>query len=50
MACTKRKFRGLHDARKAHTRAGFRIRVYRCDECRAFHVTNAEKSARKYGR
>jgi hypothetical protein len=41
--CTKRPFASVHDARVAHRRAGFRVRVYRCPDCHHYHVTNNEK-------
>lgn len=41
--CTKRRFRGVKDARLAFQRAGFRVRVYSCDHCGGYHVTNDEK-------
>jgi len=32
-------------ARMAHSKVGFRVRVYPCLECRLFHVANADKGA-----
>lgn len=40
----KRTFRSERDARSAHRKAGYRIRVYRCDDCRFYHVTSHEKA------
>lgn len=42
-ACSKRGYPTAHEARVAHRRAGFRLRVYTCPDCHAWHVTNAEK-------
>lgn len=44
MTCAKRRFRGKSEARQANKSAGFRLRVYWCEVCHAFHVTNGEKS------
>lgn len=46
MACEKRRFDGPEQAKRAHRRASYRIRVYYCAECRGFHVTNPEKHGR----
>lgn len=39
----KHRYTSVHAARRAHGKAGFRLRVYPCDLCRGFHVTNDEK-------
>lgn len=44
--CAKRRFTGVHSARQAYRQAGFRIRTYKCDKCRGYHVTNDEKHGR----
>lgn len=41
--CTKRCFPSARLAKRLHGHARFRVRVYWCDECKAFHVTNQEK-------
>lgn len=41
--CTKRCYPSASAAKLAHTRAHFRVRVYRCEQCLAWHVANAEK-------
>lgn len=47
-ACThKRGYPTEKAARLAHRTAGFRIRVYWCRLCRAFHATNSEKGGSK---
>ena len=46
MTCTKRSYESEQAAKKAHFRAGYRLRVYRCPECHAFHTTNADKTPR----
>jgi hypothetical protein len=43
MTCAKRRYDSVEQARKAHRRFGGRIRVYRCPECRGYHVTANEK-------
>lgn len=43
MTCTKRSFDSVAAARRAHGKAGFRVRVYRCPNCPHYHVTNHEK-------
>lgn len=43
MACAKVGYTSVKAARRAHNRAGFRIRVYECEECGRLHVTNEEK-------
>lgn len=42
--CDKRAYRSVGAAKRAHTKAGFRIRVYKCPDCGFLHATNAEKS------
>lgn len=42
--CDKRSFRSESAAKLAHKSAHWRIRVYRCQQCHLFHVTNQEKS------
>lgn len=44
MACAKRRFSSEQTAKAAHRRAGYRLRVYRCDECRGYHTTNVDKN------
>lgn len=41
--CVKRRYLSAHEARIAQRRAGYRIRVYQCPDCRAWHATNNEK-------
>lgn len=41
--CRKRSFGGPGDARRAHRHASYRIRVYKCEDCGGWHVTNNEK-------
>lgn len=41
--CFKRAYASEHDARCAHRRAGWRVKVYRCPQCKRFHVANKEK-------
>ncbi len=41
--CDKRGFRSVAEARHAHRRAGYRLRVYRCPMCGDYHTTNADK-------
>lgn len=43
MPCTKRSYVSERTARLATQRVGWRIKTYYCDECRAYHVANAEK-------
>jgi hypothetical protein len=43
-------YRGPNEARQAHRHAHYRIRVYRCDWCPAWHVTNGEKANRQSSR
>jgi hypothetical protein len=47
-ACGKRRFLSVLHARQAHRRAGYRIRVYRCEACRGYHVTAQDKRERRY--
>ena len=44
--CTKRAYKSIGAAKKAHRNASYRIRVYRCSECQQFHVTNQDKRER----
>lgn len=46
MTCRKRQYESVETARAAHSRAGFRIRIYDCEECGKMHVTNADKGWR----
>jgi len=39
----KRQFASRDAAKRAHRRASFRLRIYYCEDCRALHVTNADK-------
>ena len=41
--CAKRSYASASAAKMAHQKASYRIRVYYCDDCRSFHVTNADK-------
>lgn len=40
--CGKRCYCSIKKARNAHLRVANRIRVYWCDDCNAFHVTDQE--------
>jgi hypothetical protein len=41
--CGKRTYPSEHQAKRAHQRASWRLRVYYCDDCHGYHVTNQEK-------
>lgn len=41
MSCGKIRFKSIKKAR--HTLKGYRIRVYFCKDCKAYHRTNNEK-------
>lgn len=41
--CLKRAYPSESSARRAHRRAGWRLRVYWCPRCYGYHVTNQEK-------
>lgn len=41
--CTKKRFESKRHAREAHAKAHYRIRPYFCEDCRYWHVANAEK-------
>lgn len=41
--CGKRCFTSVEAARRAFRRAGWRLRVYWCDDGGTFHVCNGEK-------
>ena len=41
--CRKRRYDPRDAATKAHRRAGWRVRPYRCDRCHGWHVTNGDK-------
>lgn len=43
MKCTKKTYESAHAARTAHSKAGWRVRAYFCQRCRAWHATNADK-------
>lgn len=43
MTCAKRRYASESAAHWAHRKAGYRIRVYRC-ECGWLHVGNADKT------
>ena len=45
MPCTKRRYPGKHAARVANSIVSFRLHIYYCDDCGAYHVSHAEKSA-----
>jgi hypothetical protein len=47
VGCGKRRFTSVDAARRAHAKAGYRIRTYWCSECRAYHVTAADKRERR---
>jgi hypothetical protein len=40
---------GRNDARKAHRQAGYRLRIYECPDCGAWHATNADVWRRNHG-
>ncbi len=40
----KRMWRGQREAKRAHSKAHFRIKVYRCPACGAFHATARDKA------
>ena len=42
----KRAFQRQTDARRACATAGWRVRVYMCGECRAWHIANHGKGYR----
>lgn len=44
----KRCYTSEDEAMRAHRRANWRIRVYWCAECTAYHVTNDDKSGSKF--
>lgn len=41
--CSKRCFASRQAAKAAHQTAGWRMRIYWCRSCKAWHVTNHEK-------
>lgn len=41
--CEKRTYKSRKAARFAVRRAGNRLRTYKCDVCRGWHVTDSEK-------
>lgn len=41
--CGKKCFDSKLHGRRSYRGRGFRIRMYWCQECRAWHVTNNEK-------
>lgn len=41
--CRKRAYTSVRAARLAHRSAHWRLRVYRCESCGLYHVTNNEK-------
>jgi hypothetical protein len=43
--CGKRAYQSTRQAREAHRRAGYRLKVYRCDRGPAYHVANPEKAS-----
>lgn len=45
--CGKRCFRSSAAAKAAHAQARWRVRIYFCRPCRAFHATNQDKHARE---
>lgn len=50
MACEKRCYPGRPSARRAARTASWRIHTYYCEECRAWHLSNAEKDDRRHYR
>jgi hypothetical protein len=46
----KRQYRSQRAAKLAHTKAHFRVRPYRCDECGLWHAANHEKEGAARGR
>lgn len=44
MTCAKRCFTSERAARKGHSRAGYRLRAYLCEECGFYHTTNMDKN------
>lgn len=47
--CGKRCFTSVKAARAAHKRARFRVRIYFCLACCAWHATNQDKHAHDGG-
>jgi hypothetical protein len=45
--CAKRCYASRSAAKAAHTKAGHRIRVYLCRDCKRWHVTNQDKHGRE---
>lgn len=43
-ATGKRIWRGQNEAKRAHSKAHFRIKAYRCRECCGWHVTARDKA------
>lgn len=43
--CSKRRFDSKGAALDVRRHVGNRVRVYFCDECRAWHTTNEDKYA-----
>ncbi len=41
--CLKRAYGSAHAARVENRNARFRLHVYQCDDCRKWHVANADK-------
>ena len=41
--CAKRRYHSVEAAKRAHRRAGWRLRPYWCSRCGGYHVSNAEK-------
>lgn len=46
MSCEKRTYNSVEQARLAHRKVSWRLRVYWCDEHQGWHVTNDEKRGR----
>jgi hypothetical protein len=41
--CQKRTYPSPYQAKVAHAKASWRVRVYQCEDCGGWHVTNHEK-------
>lgn len=49
--CGKRCYSSRHGAKLAHRRAGFRVNIYWCHGCRAWHACATDKKPnRSHGR
>ena len=43
MRCGKKGYNSAKSARRAHSKASFRLSTYWCDRCGKYHVTNRQK-------